>query len=702
MKKLFRLLILLASLGCSQNAWAECQVKYASDDESISNTLRYALDNFVNGRSDPPCDGNSSDSYELIKFMGAYNITLGSPHSVSVTSAKTHLDKSTSVSGYPIINGFDLDEFEKPFDISCSSGGIFQLNNIVILTNSVEKDEQIDGSCVTEGSHVFVCPNEDAYDATVSPGADGWCPEQPDNDLDDDSDGDVDCDDSDLVSHPSCVEHNCSDGIDNDGDGPIDCADDDCEDDPDCEEDEEETEDDCDDGIDNDGDGDVDCDDSDCPDVAFDLNTGKMVSLCSDIPEIGGMDTDVSVPDVDDPAGPSELHTYWPDVDGDGYGNPSAPISIPDTSPPAGYVDNDDDCNDNNPNYNTGSNACTGDTLYPDFDGDGFGDDGGGLPDTDAPDGYVEDNTDCNDANSAINPGATEICDSIDNNCNGSIDEGFDADADGLADCNDTEDCDGIDNNGDGSIDEGCAEPVTWYRDADGDGYGDPTDSTEATEQPDGYVDNDGDCDDTDFSYNLDCTYPTWYPDEDGDSYGNPDAPVTEKDQPDGYVSSNDDCNDENAAVNPAATEVCDEIDNDCDGTADDGLDCDGADVETLCADGLDNDDDTLIDCSDDDCNAADNCQDDGDDDGDDDDSSGDGDGSGDDDSADETPTDETPTDETPSDETYPNESTSGGNLLGDKIFSGCSLTPVPAPYAAESLLAALPFFFLLVFRLKD
>jgi streptogramin lyase len=85
--------------------------------------------------------------------------------------------------------------------------------------------------------------------------------------------------------------------------------------------------------------------------------------------------------------------------------------------------------------------------------------------------------TDCDDSDASVNPGATEIFDGVDNNCDGVIDEGFtDADGDGFAaevsDCNDsdsainpvaTEADDGIDNNCNGMIDEGF--------DLDGDGF---------------------------------------------------------------------------------------------------------------------------------------------------------------------------------------------------------------------------------------
>jgi hypothetical protein len=64
-------------------------------------------------------------------------------------------------------------------------------------------------------------------------------------------------------------------------------------------------------------------------------------------------------------------------------------------------------------------------TYYADKDGDGYGDplasvELGCTPTT----GFVPDNTDCDDTDPDINPGATEVCDGLDNNCNGQIDEG--------------------------------------------------------------------------------------------------------------------------------------------------------------------------------------------------------------------------------------------------------------------------------------
>ncbi len=65
-----------------------------------------------------------------------------------------------------------------------------------------------------------------------------------------------------------------------------------------------------------------------------------------------------------------------------------------------------------------------------------------------------------------------------------------------------------------------------------------------------------------------------WYQDADGDGFGNPSVYVPQAGQPPGYVADNTDCDDSNAAVNPSATEICNGIDDDCDGTIDEFCAC--------------------------------------------------------------------------------------------------------------------------------
>ncbi|MEO6167460.1 MAG: MopE-related protein, partial [Chitinophagales bacterium] len=109
---------------------------------------------------------------------------------------------------------------------------------------------------------------------------------------------------------------------------------------------------------------------------------------------------------------------------------------------------------------------CIGLTLYADEDNDAFGDAANIFfaADCIVPVGYVNDSTDCNDSNVLINPGATEVCDNFDNNCDGNIDEGL---------------------------------LLTFYADADGDGFGDAGNAVLACALSAGFVTDTTDCDDT-------------------------------------------------------------------------------------------------------------------------------------------------------------------------------------------------------------
>jgi len=166
-------------------------------------------------------------------------------------------------------------------------------------------------------------------------------------------------------------------------------------------------------------------------------------------------------------------------------------------------------------------------TYYEDTDNDGFGDAGSTTMACTAPSGYVSDNTDCDDTDDTVFPGATELCDGQDNDCNGALlPTEIDGDGDGHVvctidaggwdgtlsvvggdDCDDgdinnypgnTEICDGQDNDCDGMIDENGLN--TYYADTDNDGFGDASNSTMACSAPSGFVLDDTDCDDNDMN----------------------------------------------------------------------------------------------------------------------------------------------------------------------------------------------------------
>ncbi len=275
--------------------------------------------------------------------------------------------------------------------------------------------------------------------------------------------------------------------------------------------------------------------------------------------------------------------------------------------------------------------ACTFTTYYEDNDNDGFGNPSNMIEACSPPSGYVSDNTDCNDNNATIYPIQSEACDGIDNNCNGQVDECCtvyyqDNDGDGYGsgiattacsppsgyvtvsgDCNDNdasinvnsnEVCDGVDNDCDGQIDEGVT--TTYYEDNDGDGYGSSI-ATQACSQPSGYVSVNGDCNDADSAINPSvnevCDYLDnncngqidegvtiiFYQDNDGDGYGS-NITFVGCTLPIGYSTIGGDCNDNDSTIHPNAGEPCDGIDNDCSGTIDDPtlIDCACLMVTTL------------------------------------------------------------------------------------------------------------------------
>lgn len=237
---------------------------------------------------------------------------------------------------------------------------------------------------------------------------------------------------------------------------------------------------------------------------------------------------------------------------------------------------------------------------------------------------------DCDDTNADINPGATEVCNELDDDCNGRVDDGpsdgtlFYADSDGdmagsntntiractaptgyvatNGDCDDsdpgisptaTEACNGTDDNCNGMADEdGATGSMAWYPDADLDGFGDMMMARMSCTMPVGYVALGNDCNDGDpsirpgvpercngFDDNCNGTIdePTavdarqLYVDADGDGYGDPSMLRAACGTLPGYADNDDDCNDDattGAATYPGATDLpdADGTDTNCDG----------------------------------------------------------------------------------------------------------------------------------------
>lgn len=248
--------------------------------------------------------------------------------------------------------------------------------------------------------------------------------------------------------------------------------------------------------------------------------------------------------------------------------------------------------------------------FYKDTDGDGF---------------YTYE--DCDDADSTVYPGAPELCDAKDNDCNGLEDDNIpfytyyqDLDSDGFGngtatvstcetmpplgyvidatDCNDSdlninssiaEICDGIDNDCNGEIDDNITY-YTYYQDADSDGFGNEAITIFVCDivAPAGYVVDFSDCDDDASGVNTsvveicdgidnDCNgevddnipYRNYYLDSDQDGYGDVNVSILVCDTvaPDGYSDNSDDCDDSNSSIYPSAPEIADNgIDEDCSG----------------------------------------------------------------------------------------------------------------------------------------
>ena len=158
---------------------------------------------------------------------------------------------------------------------------------------------------------------------------------------------------------------------------------------------------------------------------------------------------------------------------------------------------------------------------YADEDGDAYGTSETRLTQCETPAGYVRTSGDCDDTRIGVNPGAVEICDTLDNDCDGATD-----DDDIIAD----------------------EYLTTYYRDLDGDGYGQAEQVELACVPSAGFVSFNGDCDDSDASLSPETTR---YRDRDGDGFGDESQSIQSCDEVEGYALEPGDCDDNDPIRNP-------------------------------------------------------------------------------------------------------------------------------------------------------
>ncbi len=320
----------------------------------------------------------------------------------------------------------------------------------------------------------------------------------------------------------------------------------------------------------------------DCDDTDAAVSPGA-VEVCddADVDE----DCDGAADDADASVSTASESTWYIDYDSDGYG--STDFTVGACEAPARYVANADDCDDADAAVSpAGTEVCddadadedcdgatedadtsaTGKTAaYTDADGDGYGDAATAVLACDLGSGQVRAGDDCDDGDGAISPGAAEVCDAADT----------DEDCDGLADDLDV-----------------AVGTVAFYYDGDGDGFGDAAVTAASCDGAAAWVADATDCDDDDGADHPgaaetvgneddeDCDgAEVCYVDDDDDGYratggGTLSSADTDCDDAGEALSADPtgDCDDAVASSSPAGTETCNAVDDDCDGTVDEGV----------------------------------------------------------------------------------------------------------------------------------